>query len=127
MSMVFHEVSGYAECDGNERGKRRRGGDPATLWWFNLRRGLFCVIVQKPHVQEFLKKSAHDQKIGDIGTRDLKRVSEMIRTIHDNNIHPQIIVWISSIPAAHHVQTRNVTLDSVGFSTSTSSPSERAS
>ena len=64
------------------------------------------------------------KKIGDMGTLDLKRVSEMIRTIHDNNIHPQIIVWISSIPAAHHVQTRNVTPDSVGFSTSTSSPSE---
>ena len=47
MLMVFHGVSGYAECDGNERGKRRRGGDPAAFWWFNLRRGLFCVIVQK--------------------------------------------------------------------------------
>ena len=47
MLMVFHGVSGYAECDGNERGKRRRGGDPAAFWWFNLRRGLVCVIVQK--------------------------------------------------------------------------------
>jgi hypothetical protein len=46
MLMVFHGVSGYAECDGNERGKRRRGGDDPAFWWFNLRRGLFCVIVQ---------------------------------------------------------------------------------
>ena len=45
MLMVFHGVSGYAECDGNERGKRRRGGDPVAFWWFNLRRGLFCVII----------------------------------------------------------------------------------
>jgi hypothetical protein len=42
MLMVFHGVSGYDECDGNERGKRRRGGDP-VFWWFNLRRGRFCV------------------------------------------------------------------------------------
>lgn len=34
--MVFHGVSGRVECDGNERGKRRRGGDP-VFWWFNLR------------------------------------------------------------------------------------------
>jgi hypothetical protein len=45
--MVFHGVSEYAECDGNERGKRRRGGDPAAFWWFNLRQGLFCVMVSK--------------------------------------------------------------------------------
>jgi hypothetical protein len=30
MLMVFHGVNGYAECDGNERGKRRRGGDPVV-------------------------------------------------------------------------------------------------
>ena len=48
MSIVFHEVSGYADCDENERGKRRRGGDPAAFWWFNnLRRGFFCVIDSK--------------------------------------------------------------------------------
>jgi hypothetical protein len=47
MLMVFHGVSEYAECDGNERGKRRRGGndDDPVVWWFNMRRGLFCVIV----------------------------------------------------------------------------------
>ena len=55
MLMVFHGVNEqYAEsdCDGNERGKRRRGGDPfVVFWWFNLRRGLFCIIIQKNYVQ----------------------------------------------------------------------------
>ena len=56
MSMVFHGVSGCAECDGNKRGKRRRGGDPA-FWWFNLRRGCFCVIIFSKNVWRMTEES----------------------------------------------------------------------
>ena len=52
MLIVFRGVSGYDECDGNDGAKGELevgGGNPVAFWWFDLQRGLFCVInyVQK--------------------------------------------------------------------------------
>ena len=54
MLMVFHGVNGCAECDGKERGKKRRGGDyDNDAFWFNLRRGRFWVIFLTDEISQW--------------------------------------------------------------------------